>query len=534
MEQSPAVRRLRQLSHSLATAPTARTHDAGSLARPRRAGAPRTGDDCTVAAVGSASGGSPLCYLSIAEASERFADGTLTPPELLEAVFARIDETEPVVHSFVLETREAAMAEAAASADRWRAGAPLSKMDGIPIGMKDIYDTAGVVTAGGCWALRNRVPAEDCTPVALLKAAGAVSVGKTYTVEFASGGLYNPQYRREITVNPFNPTRQPGGSSSGTASGVAAGQMLAGTGSCTGGSIRGPASFCNLSGIKPTYGLCSKRGVMALSKTLDHAGPICWTALDCAIFLDAMKGYDALDPCSLVAPEPAADITALVEAVSGTAMPLAGKTLAVVPSMVQGTAPDILARFKAAISVLESLGATITTCEPLAGFEGNEKGAQTGIMLTEKATYIAPLLRERPDEISPLCVDQCTPYLDVSGQKYVEWMETRREVEMRFEAALADNGIDAFLTPTTKQTAPEVTTDLKKQAASRRSTIDLYNTGIFNMTHQPAVAIPMGLSDEDMPTSLQISGALWDDALVLQIAHAFQLATDYHLTRPTL
>jgi aspartyl-tRNA(Asn)/glutamyl-tRNA(Gln) amidotransferase subunit A len=113
-------------------------------------------------------------------------------------------------------------------------------------------------------------------------------------------------------------------------------------------------------------------------------------------------------------------------------------------------------------------------------------------------------------------------------------METRREVEMRFEAALADNGIDAFLTPTTKQTAPEVTTDLKKQAASRRSTIDLYNTGIFNMTHQPAVAIPMGLSDEDMPTSLQISGALWDDALVLQIAHAFQLATDYHLTRPTL
>jgi aspartyl-tRNA(Asn)/glutamyl-tRNA(Gln) amidotransferase subunit A len=485
----------------------------------------------------SSASGDPLFYLSIAEASERYRDGSLTPPELLEAVFARIDETEPVVNSFVLETRDAARAEAAVSAERWQAGNPLSRMDGIPIGIKDIYDTAGVITAGGCYALRARVPAEDSTPVALLKAAGAVSVGKTYTVEFASGGLYNPQYRPEITVNPFNPTRQPGGSSSGTASGVAAGQMLAGTGSCTGGSIRGPASFCNLSGIKPTYGLCSKRGVMPLSKTLDHAGPICWTALDCAIFLDAMKGYDAMDPCSLVAPEPDQDITTLVNSMSGST-PLAGMKLGVIPSMVHGSAPDILARFEAAVAMLETLGATITTCEPLAGFDGYTLAgfdvAQMGIMLTEKATYISELLRERPNEVSALCVDQCTPYLDISAQKYVEWMETRREVEMRFEAALADNGIDAFLTPTTKQTAPEVDSDLKKQAEARKNTLDVYNTGIFNMTHQPAVAVPMGMSEDSMPTSLQVSGALWNDALVLQIAHAFQLATDYHLTRPTI
>ena len=202
--------------------------------------------------------------------------------------------------------------------------------------------------------------------------------------------------------------------------------------------------------------------------------------------------------------------------------------------MVHGSAPSILKRFEAAVATLESLGATISTCEPLAGFEGNEKGAQTGIMLTEKATYIEELLRERPDEISPLCVDQCTPYLDISAQKYVQWMETRREVEMRFEAALADNGIDAFLTPTTKQTAPEVTADLKKQAEARKTIGDVYNTGIFNMTHQPAIAVPMGMSEEPMPTSLQISGPLWSDALVLQIAHAFQLATDHHLSRPML
>jgi len=258
-----------------------------------------------------------LYWISIAEATERFAAGTLTPVELLEACMARLDATEDRLNSFVKDMRLTAMQQAEASTARWKAGAPLGPLDGVPICVKDIYDTEGVVTAGGCWGLRDRVPEEDCHSVALLRAGGAVFVGKAFTVEFASGGLLNPHYRSNpdgsavVTPNPWNVKHQPGGSSSGTASAVAAGQVLAGTGSCTGGSIRGPSAYCNLSGIKPTYGLVSKRGVMALSKTLDHAGPMCRTAKDCAMFLDAMKGFDpkAASYDSLPAPDPEEVIT---------------------------------------------------------------------------------------------------------------------------------------------------------------------------------------------------------------------------------
>lgn len=189
-------------------------------------------------------------WSSIAEACALFRSGACTPTDLLEACFARIDATELTYNSFVLQTRRApALAAAAASTERWRKGQPLSALDGIPMGIKDIYDTAGICTAGGCYAYRNRVPTEDCAVVARLKSAGAVLVGKTFTVEFASGGLLNPQYRDEVTTNPWDSTKQPGGSSSGSAAAVAGGQVLIATGSCTGGSIRGPAAYCGLTGF---------------------------------------------------------------------------------------------------------------------------------------------------------------------------------------------------------------------------------------------------------------------------------------------
>ena len=197
-------------------------------------------------------------WSSIAEACALFRSGACTPTDLLEACFARIDATESTYNSFVLQTRAAALAAAAASTERWRKGQQLSALDGIPMGIKDIYDTAGVCTAGGCYAYRNRVPTEDCAVVARLKTAGAVLVGKTFTVEFASGGLLNPQYRDEVTTNPWDSTKQPGGSSSGSAAAVAGGQVLIATGSCTGGSIRGPAAYCGLTGFVRVHEVTSQ------------------------------------------------------------------------------------------------------------------------------------------------------------------------------------------------------------------------------------------------------------------------------------
>jgi aspartyl-tRNA(Asn)/glutamyl-tRNA(Gln) amidotransferase subunit A len=309
----------------------------------------------------------PLHYLSIAEAAERFAEGSLTSPELLDALFSRIDATEPKTNSFVLQTRAEAYQQAVASAERWAAGRALGPMDGIPIGLKDIFDTAGVVTASGCHGLRERVPSEDAHSVALLRAAGAVFLGKTYTVEFASAGLINPAYRPEVCSNPHDTGRQPGGSSSGTGTSVACGQAMGGTGSCTGGSIRGPASWCGLTGHKPTYGLVSKRGVTKLSMTLDHAGPMCRSALDCAIFLDAIAGHDPFDPCSGTAPDSGQHATGYAAHVAAAAAVPAGTILVCVPSMLDGCKDDVVASFEAALAVLRQLGCEIVEAEPLEG-----------------------------------------------------------------------------------------------------------------------------------------------------------------------
>jgi aspartyl-tRNA(Asn)/glutamyl-tRNA(Gln) amidotransferase subunit A len=235
--------------------------------------------------------------------------------------------------------------------------------------------------------------------VELLRVGGAVFVGKSYTVEFASGGLLNPQYRSNpdgsavVTPNPWNVKHQPGGSSSGTASAVAGGQVLAGTGSCTGGSIRGPSAYCNLSGIKPTYGLVSKRGVMPLSKTLDHAGPMCRTAQDCAMFLDAMKGYDpkAAGYDSLLAPNPD---EVIAESLDGS-VPMS-TTVVIIPSMLRGCDPEVLENFHSALSMLGELGCTLTELEPLAGFDMNDYAAARKLSGIEKAAYIKDMLIQRP------------------------------------------------------------------------------------------------------------------------------------------
>ena len=312
-------------------------------------------------------------WASVAEAAELFRSGAVTPTELVQACFDRIDATEPTLNSFVLQTRASAAAEAVASTERWKAGAPLSALDGIPMGIKDIYDTAGVCTAGGCYAYRHRVPTEDCAVVTRLQACGVVSLGKTFTVELASGGLLNPQYRDEVTTNPWDSRKQPGGSSSGSAAAVAGGQALIATGSCTGGSIRGPAAYCGLSGFKPTYGLVSKRGIMPLSRTLDHAGPIARTAQDCATFVDLVKGFDPADPDSVFSPLEDVNLSQSLED------PVAGMTLGVVPTLAHGADAAVAANFDAALDVYRELGCEIVEVEPLAGSDADYGAAQESL-----------------------------------------------------------------------------------------------------------------------------------------------------------
>jgi aspartyl-tRNA(Asn)/glutamyl-tRNA(Gln) amidotransferase subunit A len=241
--------------------------------------------------------------LTIAEASALIAARKLSPVELTKACLDRIEALDHQLHSFLLVTEERALADARAAEAAIMADGPKGPLHGIPIGLKDIFKTKGIRTTAHSAQLANYVPAEDATTVELLAGAGTVLMGKLATHEFALGG---PSFDMPWPPahNPWNPAHFTGGSSSGTGAAVAAGLILGGMGSDTGGSIRGPSALCGIAGIKPTYGRVSRAGVLPLSFALDHAGPMARTVEDCAIMLQALAGYDPRDPASAKKPVP--------------------------------------------------------------------------------------------------------------------------------------------------------------------------------------------------------------------------------------
>src|SRR5438552_10133156 len=240
---------------------------------------------------------------TIAEAARQIAAKQLSPVELTRACLDRVQALDGKLHAFVHLTEERALAEARAAEAAVMAGGPKGPLHGIPIGLKDIVDTKGIPTTCQSKLVQDNVPDVDATCAEKLAAAGTVLIGKTTTHEFADGGpsfdLPKPPAR-----NPWNTDHFTAGSISGTGAGVAAGLILGGIGTDTGGSIRGPAALCGIAGIKPTYGLCSRAGVLPLAFSLDHTGPMAWTVEDCAILLQAMAGYDAADPASADRPVP--------------------------------------------------------------------------------------------------------------------------------------------------------------------------------------------------------------------------------------
>lgn len=461
-----------------------------------------------------------LSYLSIAEASRRIEAKELSPVALTEAVFARITATETQVRAYVRLMRHSALEEARAAEGRAQAGARLSPIDGIPIAVKDLFDTAGVVTAAGTGAYAERVPAEDATAVRRLREAGAVILGKTNTHELAMGGTTN-NIHFGATRNPWDLRRVPGGSSGGSAAALAAGQCLGALGTDTGGSIRIPAAFCGVTGHKPTYGLVGRGGVVPLSLTLDHAGPMARSAEDCALLLDVIAGPDARDADSSDRPhqpEPAA----LSEDVRGLRM-------AVIPSLLVGCDASVLGNFEASISVLESLGVHIEECEPLAGFADDWRGLVAPILGVEAASYIDGVLSRRPAAIGEPVRARLLAALEVRAVDYARALEARKHLERRYEAALTR--LDGYVLPTAPVVPDEVANDPTAEPATP---LKFRNTSVFDHSHQPAISLPNGFDVDGLPTGLQFAAAKFNDALVLRLGHAYQIATDFHTQRPPL
>ena len=466
---------------------------------------------------------SNLASLTIAEASRRIDDGSLSPSELTDAAFARIEASdggERGVNAFVRLMRASAEAEADAASERAAAGHRLGPLDGIPLAVKDVFDTAGVVTNAGSGAFLDRVPARDATTVARLREAGAVLLGKTNTDEFAMGGTCN-NYWHGPTRNPWHLDRVPGGSSGGSAAAIAAGQALGGLGTDSGGSIRIPAAFCGVTGYKPTYGLVGRGGVAPIPATIDHAGPLAWTAEDCALLLNVLQGADPRDHDSVA--RAGEDFTADLGA------GVAGLTLGVIPSLLEQAQDAVLENFEASLEVLRDLGATIVQVEPMEG-EGDWRSLAYSIFRPELASGLEEIVRERPEAVSEPMRSRLLAGLETPAISMVRALERRKLVEARFEAAL--DGIDAYLSPTSPLVAEPIGDD--PQVVTEDADLKFRNALTFDLTHQPSISVPNGSDAGGLPTGLLISAALFADALVLRIAHAYQGATDFHEQAPAL
>jgi Asp-tRNA(Asn)/Glu-tRNA(Gln) amidotransferase A subunit family amidase len=458
-------------------------------------------------------------FLTIAEAGKLIADKQLSPVELTRHCLDRVQKLDPVLHSFLLVTEDRAMADAKAAESRMMAGALKGPLDGIPIGHKDIYNTAGIRTTAHSRLLENNVPTEDCVVVAKWAEAGTVLMGKLSTHEFAIGGpsfdLPWPPAR-----NPWNPDHFTAGSSSGTGAAVAAGLVLGGTGSDTGGSIRGPSALCGIAGIKPTYGLSSRRGVLPLSQALDHTGPMAWTVQDCALLLQGMAGHDPLDPAS--ANRPVANFTA--ELNKGAK----GLRIGVIRHFHEVDNPVSPATKKGiddALDIFRHQGAEIrdVTLSPMMDYN-----APGWLILTAEAYAVhEPWLKERFNDYGELMRDRLAFGALLRGADLVQAIRRRRVLCEEMRDAMAD--LDVLITASAPAEAPKID-EVPKWGMFEKPNF----TMPFNLTGLPALSVCSGYGAGGLPVSLQIIGKPFAEATVFRAGHAYETATDWRSKRPAM
>jgi aspartyl-tRNA(Asn)/glutamyl-tRNA(Gln) amidotransferase subunit A len=460
-----------------------------------------------------------LHYFTVAEASRQIASGNLSPVALTEAYLERIAAIDGKLNAYLLVLADQARAAAREAEAAIRAGRRRGPLHGIPIGLKDIYDTAQVRTTGNSKVMQDRVPSADSTVTRRLAEAGTILLGKLATHEFAVGGpsfdLPWPPAR-----NPWNRSHMPGGSSSGSGAAVAAGLCGAAMGSDTGGSIRGPAALCGLAGLKPTYGRVSRRGVLPLSWTLDHTGPMCWTSEDCALVLQAIAGYDPGDPASADAPvgDYSADLNKGVKGLRiGVVRHFFEKDLEV--------SADTIAAVDAAIGVLRGLGAIVeeVTLSPLADFHA----CGMTIMLAEAFSIHADKLRARPLDYGEIARDRMLLGALIEGYDYVDAMRLRRTLCEETAAVLGR--CDVLVTTTVPGPAPKI------DHVPKYNLIKLpLMTMPWDVTGSPAHAVCCGFSADGLPLSFSVIGRPFDEATVLRVGHAYEQATPWRQRRPAI
>ncbi|MCL4533794.1 MAG: aspartyl/glutamyl-tRNA amidotransferase subunit A [Bacteroidetes bacterium] len=463
-----------------------------------------------------------LCFMPAARLAELFRTCQASPVDLVTAMLERIERLNPKLNAYLTVMADQALADARQAESDIHKGEYLGPLHGIPVALKDLYLTNGVRTTGGSKILADWVPHEDATTVSKLKAAGAIIIGKAHMHEFAMGPTnVNPHYGP--ACNPWNPECVPGGSSGGSGAAVAASMATVAMGSDTGGSIRIPGSLCGIAGHKPTYGLVSRYGVLPLSWSLDHAGPMTKTVEDAALMLNALAGYDLKDPASANRPVP--DFRdALTGRVRGLRAGLPRR------HFFDGLDPEVAAAVDDAIELLSGLGMSFTEVD----FRDVEHVAATtmSISWSEATSYHEPYL-DRLDDYGPDVRSRLELGKTMTATDYLRAQRVRRLICEEY-ASLMEK-VDVLVTPTIRIPAPRIDECGEVLGVAGGADVKMVLSALtrpFNVTGAPALTVPCGFTTGGLPIGLQIAGRAFDDEVVLRVGHAYQTATAWHKRLP--
>jgi aspartyl-tRNA(Asn)/glutamyl-tRNA(Gln) amidotransferase subunit A len=460
--------------------------------------------------------------VTITELAPQIRDGKISPVDLVRQTLARIEKLQPALNAYITVTADAALEQARRAEKEIREGNYRGPLHGIPYAAKDLFYTKGIRTTVGSKILTDFVPDYDATVIEKLTAAGAILIGKAGLHEWAYGITSNNPHFGSIR-NPWDTERIPGGSSGGSAAALAADLCGFSLGSDTGGSIRIPASFCGLAGLKPTFGRVSRHGVFPLGHTLDHAGPFGWTVEDAALVYQAMAGYDPRDTSSV-------ERAVTLPAFSPEAR-LEGKTIGIPSSFYnQDLEPEIERATKEAVTVLQKLGAAVVEVKT-PDIEEFNTIAQL-ILLVEAASVHHRRLAERRADFGEDTRALLEAGRFILATEYLDAQRRRREFIRAFNLLLEQ--VDVIVTPTIPITAAKIG-QKTVMISGKEWDVRLATTRFMralNLAGLPLLSVPSGFDSGGMPIGLQIIGALFDERTVLEVGHAYERATEWHKRRP--
>ena len=470
---------------------------------------------------------SNVTQLDLNEASQLLRNKKISPVQLTQECLSRIGRFNGKLNAFITVTADSALAEARVAESEIQRGHWRGPLHGMPIALKDIVDTAGLRTTAASGLFKDRIPAKDAEVVRRLKAAGAVFLGKLNLQEFAYGGSSVISYFGPVR-NPWDQTYSAGGSSGGSAVAVAARLCYAAIGTDTGGSIRQPASYCGIVGLKPTYGRVSASGVIPLSWSLDHVGPMTRTTKDAALVLQVIAGYDRQDTASIDTPVP--DYTATISA------PTTSLRLGIPRAyFYEELHPEIQAVMEAALSVLKTITTSQRDVAPLAADATYSSWMDHygAVFVAEAYAYHKDYIERSPELYQAPTLKRLRAGSEMAAAKYIQ---SRREME-HVRRSIADifESVDLLITPAVR-IPPFTIADLQADpdTVRARELAMLHNARALNFPGLPTISVPCGFTRSGFPVGMQITGRPGDEATVCRLAHAYEQATDWHKREPHL